>query len=353
MPDFEFSKLKCLRNIAVFFAVVWGGSSILHHSNILLPLYKQGLGSIPSHLFVSQLAKYQSQCGNKGVLFIGPSTVREGFDEHQFQQLNSMCSINAGVTSHGSIYHIALLLDIVQNLGINPQVLVLGINSRMLSDRMNPITENRYVDFLKQNQIEFYRRYEYQEKLSNLENDTWINTLFPLVRYSIRLDYLIRNFLRSANLALGNYKNLGIKSFSRGNDMLVEPSKYSYADKSFNQKAFLAQIEDTKRVGFMDPAKYGWNDHIRGLNMVLERASEIAPKVIIVIMPEHSEIRKGFGAYADQAFYEILGNYNSETYRVLDYSESIDDRFIRDMAHLTATGRHQLTIKISTIINSQ
>jgi hypothetical protein len=69
-------------------------------------------------------------------------------------------------------------------------------------------------------------------------------------------------------------------------------------------------------------------------------------------MPEHSEIRKGFGAYADRSFYEILGNYESEALTVLDYSESIDDQFIRDMAHLTATGRHQLTIKISTIINS-
>ncbi|WP_415886792.1 hypothetical protein ACMXYO_02055 [Neptuniibacter sp. QD37_6] len=286
------------------------------------------------------------------MLFIGPSTVREGFDDELHRELTSICSINAGVTSHGSIYHIALLLDITKNLDIKPEVIVLGINSRMLSDRENPITFNRYLDFLDHDQIQFYRRYEYQNKLPSLEKDTLINELFPLARYAIRLDYLIRDLLMSTNLAIGNYKKLDVKSFSRGNDLLLEPNKFIYTDKYFNEAAFLKQIEGAKGRGLINPARYGWVDHIHGLNIVLEQASEIAPKVVIAIMPEHSEVRKGFGAYADRAFYKVLAKYESEALRVVDYSQSIDDHFIRDIAHLTATGRQQLTKKISTFINS-
>lgn len=352
MQVFKLSKLKCVRNLVLFFLIMWGSSTLLHNSNLLIPLYKEGLGNIPSHRFVSKLVQFQSQCGDKGVLFVGPSTVREGFDDHLYQQLTSTCSVNAGVTSDGSIYHIPLLLDIAKNLDIQSEVIVLGINSRMLSDRKNPITANRYLDFLNQEQIQFYRRYEYKNELPNLDRDALVNWLFPLMRYSIRINNLFRDYLISTKIALNNYVDRDIEFFSRGNNRLSKPKKYIYSDKHFNEAAFLKQIEGVDNMGFMDPEKYGKVDHIYGLNMVLERASEIAPKVIVAIMPENSHVRKTFGAYADHSFNKTLAKYDSESFLVVDFSQSIDDYFIRDIAHVTAEGREQLTKQISTIIKS-
>lgn len=334
----------------LFFFIVWGGANLLHNSNLLLPLYEKEIGNVPSHRFVSKLAQFQSQCGDEGVLFVGPSTVREGFDDQLYRQLTSTCSVNSGITSDGSIYHISLLLDITKNLDIKPKVIVLGINSRMLTDRKNPITTNRYLDFLDREQILFYRRYEHKDKLSDLDKDALVNWLFPLARYATRIDYLIRDFLMSINLAFGNYKNLDVKSFSRGNDLLSKPNKYIYNDKHFNEAAYLKQIRGTRNIGLMDPEKYGQVDHVYGLRMALKQASGIAPEVVIAIMPEHSEVRKTFGGYADVTFYKVLAEHDSESFRVLDFSQSIDDDLIRDIAHLTAAGREQLTTEISNII---
>lgn len=352
MQVFKWSKLTCVRNVVLFFLIIWGTSTIIHSSNLLLPLYEKGLGNIPSHHFVSKLAQFHSQCGDRGVLFVGPSTVREGFDDNLYQQLTSTCSVNAGVTSDGSIYHVSLMLDIAKNLNIQSQVIVLGINSRMLSDRINPITSNRYLDFLNQEQIQFYRRYEYKNELPNLEMDALVNRLFPLMRYSIRINYLFRDFLISKKIALNNYVNLDIEFFSRGNNRISKPKQYIYSDKHFNEAAFLKQIDGVNNMGFMDPEKYGKVDHIYGLNMVLEKASEIAPRIIVAIMPEHSQVRKTFGAYADYSFNRILAEYESESFLVVDFSQSIDDHFIRDIAHVTAAGREQLTKQVSTIIKS-
>ena len=179
-----------------------------------------------------------------------------------------------------------------------------------------------------------------------------INTLFPLARYSVRIDYLSRYFLMSTNQALSMFKNLQLEHFSGSRGSLKEPKKYIYGDKQFNEKAFLNQIENIKRDGFYDRTKYGWSDHKNGLRMVLERASEISSKVIVVVMPEHSEIRKSFGSHADRELQEILKEYRSQALRVIDYSDSVNDQLFRDMAHLTGAGRDHLTKKISIITSS-
>ena len=86
--------------------------------------------------------------------------------------------------------------------------------------------------------------------------------------------------------------------------------------------------------------------------MVLGRAIEIAPKVIVIIMPEHSKIRKGFGGYADHQQFSVLQEFESEAFSVIDFSDSINDRFMRDIAHLTFEGRVKLTYEVAAYLNS-
>ncbi len=334
---------KVARNLVLLSLILWLLSLAIYKSNILFPLYGLEIGQIPSHLYASRLADFKHRCGELGVLFVGPSTVREGFDENSFTRLTGRCAVNAGVTSQGSIFHTVLQLTIMENLGVRPEIVVVGINSRMLSVRRNPVTSTRYVDFLEYDQLDLFRPYEIPELLPQLERIAWQNRLFPLLRYRIKLDYLARGAMYRANRLAGNWNQLSLGDFSREGERLSPSPRYLYSDTAFNRAAFEEQMIGTRENGFHRREIYGLEDHLTGLKLVIEKGVSLADTVYVTVMPERSELRASFGSYADTAFYEILSDYEPSQVKTFELTHYIDDDKIRDMAHLTPAGREELT----------
>src|SRR5262245_5305888 len=114
------SKLEPLRmiglallHIVVVGALLWLAAYYVTQSKQVLRLYRYSLGSIPAYVFLDKLSRALDQQSGS-VLLVGPSTVREGFDEALMNQTApGFKFINAGVTSPGSMPHTELLVDII------------------------------------------------------------------------------------------------------------------------------------------------------------------------------------------------------------------------------------------------
>jgi len=316
-------------------------------SRIDLLIHNYSIGSVPAHDFLDRLGDFALPHDGKDIMFIGPSTVREGFDGELISKLTGQYCVNCGVTSKGSIYHTEMQLDIISNYGLKPDVLVLGLNSRMLSFRSNPIGLNRYVDYLDNEQLKI---------LINREIKNWVeftiaekikSNLWPGYHFALRLDYLARYGLMKINQFIGNWNQLELMDFSRGKDTLFHYSKYLYRDQEFSEEAFRVQMEGHRRLGLLNPNRYGTLDDIFALHRVAEKSIQLAKNVIIVVMPEHSLITKSLGAWGDYAFNKVLSEYNPQKIEVIDLRHSIPDNLIRDFAHLVPDGRKKFSELIS------
>ena len=182
MLDSNKKSYRFLVNIPVLALVLWVIARPLVFTDFSLYLYKTPIGSIPSHLYLDRIATFKFDCDNSGVLIIGPSSVREGFDSDLISSNLNKCTINGGVTSPGSVFHTELQLDVLRNFGISADVIVLGVNSRMLVNRHNPIGKNRYIDFLKREQIDYLIGHESQSEHLFIAKQSLKNDLWPAAR---------------------------------------------------------------------------------------------------------------------------------------------------------------------------
>ena len=347
MPVFNNHLTKTLRNILVMFIFLWGASRLFVFSWPFLFLHNYSIGSLPSHYFLDRLADLAIPHESKSLLLLGPSTVREGFDTDLISKDTNFYVVNGGVTSRGSILHTEMQLDIASNFGIRTDVLLLGLNSRMLSGRDNPILATRYIDYLTDKQIEDHVMHHSDGRLNNdsAKDLDWIsiqNKTWPANRLAVRLDNLLRFTLMRLNYALGNWNQIPFRGFSRGQDILIHPKKFLYKDETFNKEVFEQHWESMKRSGMMHRGNYGFISDIQTLHRVIEKAKSRSPNVIIMVMPEHSKARKHFGSWGDHAFFTVLNYYQGKIH-VIDHSDSVDDSLLRDIGHLVPLGREKLS----------
>lgn len=347
MRDFNSSLFESIRNIAVMAFVLWCLARVILFSRIDLLIHNYSIGSIPAHDFLDRIADFALPHDGKGVMFIGPSTVREGFDDALISKLAGLHCVNCGVTSQGSIYHTEMQLDIISNYGIRPNVLILGLNSRMLSLRPNPIGINRYVDYLDNGQLKVLISRENKNSVKYTEFEHIKSALWPGYHFALRLDYLARYVLMKVNQFLGNWNHLESKDFSRGVDPVLHLPKYLYSEQEFSEKAFRFQLEGSRKLGLLNPHRYGTLDDIIAFHRVIEKSIQIAKNVLVIVMPEHCRIRNSLGSWGDYAFYKVLREYNPKQIEVIDLRSSMPDNLIRDFAHLVPQGRRQFSELVS------
>jgi hypothetical protein len=340
------SLFKAIGFLLIIVSGLWGAMQLITSSKYTLLVYRYNIGSVPAYRFVERLSEAVPRKKNN-VVFLGPSTVREGIDEELLAKLvPSHTFINTGVTSKGSVHLIEILLSIIEAYNIEIDHLVLGLNSRMLSSRFTPIGSFRYVDFLSYGQglefLQFVPTNEFRYTLSELKK----NRLWPANKLSIRLNYLIRYGLFELQNTAKWETPLSIDAFARKGDPLIHHSRFLYTDQEHRHDELYKQMEGTRRRGLLSRGVYAKPFQIKSFRRSLDVALKIAPKVTVLIMPEHSMVRHGFGSYADNEFIDILNEYSKNGLKIFDMSDQLEDKYIRDMAHLLPQGRE----KLSTIL---
>lgn len=334
-------------NLAALAGILWALAYWLAGSPAILQLYRPAIGTLPAHLYAERLAELAA-AGGEAVALVGPSTVREGFDTGEMERAApGLRFFNCGVTSQGSMQHTEMLLDVMARFGLRPRVLVLGLNSRMLSRRDNLLGRTGFADLLDYADALELLPLEpaplRAETLATMRADL----LWPLDRFAQRLDTLFRFGLLQAHTRAFGADARTESQFRRGGDSLVRPPRYLYAEREHSPQAMQEQLEGTRRRGLFDRDAYAQVEQIHSLHRVLTKALGRSERVYVVVMPEHSAIVDQFGSFGDYAFDKTLAVYRGRGVEVLDHRRSVPDRLIRDMAHLVADGRALLSRQVA------
>jgi hypothetical protein len=83
--------------------------------------------------------------------------------------------------------------------------------------------------------------------------------------------------------------------------------------------------------------------HLASLRRMLDEAIEISPRVVVILMPEHSLLREQVSAGLRGPMVEVVEGYRGRGLRVLDASAAIPDEMFRDSVHLIGEGRRRLS----------
>jgi hypothetical protein len=234
-------------------------------------------------------------------------------------------------------------LDIISNYNLKPEILVLGLNSRMLVVRSNPIGKTRYIDYINDDQLEILINRESVDSVEFTILEKIKNNVWPGNHFALRLDYLARFFLMKINQFVGNWNRLKWHDFAKGKDGLFHQPKYLYQEQVFSEDAFKEQWDGYSRIGLLNSYYYGQLDEIYSFHRVIEKAIRISKNVVIIIMPENSRIRNNLGSWGDYAFFKVISEYLPDKIQVIDMRSSIPDYLIRDLAHLVPEGRKQFS----------
>jgi hypothetical protein len=354
MPAFSLKSLWPATRATLYFvilvAILWSAARMIVGHKHILALYRNSLGSPAAYLYLEALAETLED-HERLVLLVGPSTVREGFDTAVMnERVPGTTFINAGVTSPGTMPHVELLVDIIGWYDIHVDEIVLGLNSRMLAARPSPIALTRYVDVMKYpdglSYIDFEAPYDRLWALAELD----LNMIWPLRRIAIRLDYIIRRLLFKLNQTINWKASLERSVFERGGDPLVNQAGYLYSEQRHQSELLQEHLQKMAARGLLDPARYGGKAQVESMRRTLLKALEVSDHVTVLIMPEHSVVRSGFGAFGDQRFYAVLQEFQSRGVRVIERREFIPDELIRDLAHLVPDGRKYFSREIATAL---
>ena len=334
-------------HVIVLAMILWAGAKWLAQSKYTLSIYRYSLGSIPAYMYADHLSKTLD--GSKQIiLLVGPSTVREGFDDAVMNAVApSYQFINSGVTSPGTITHTELLVDILRWYGIRVDEVVLGLNSRMLANRLSPILSTRYIDLMDYDEGLYYLNFVNLDYLGYAIDELYKNHVWPMNRLAIRIDYLARFGLYQLQNRFAWSPPKTRESFERGTDPLEHRGGFLYRELRHSPTLLSKHVESMRRRGLLEENRYAGRAQIESLRNTLLKAQEVAERVTVVIMPEHSSVVDGFAAYGDKAFNEVLGEFHAENIRVVDRRRGIPDELIRDIAHLVPEGRDVLSTDLA------
>ncbi len=334
-------------HVAFLAIVVWASANWIVSNKGILALYRYSLGTLPSYRYAERLNDAISATGKK-VLLVGPSTVREGFDDQVMNRTSPQYTfVNSGVTSPGTIVHTELLVDMLRWYEIEVDELVLGLNSRMLASRPSPLLGTRYVDFMDYGESLYYLRFVHPRQSRRTREALYENHVWPMNRIATRLDYLVRYGLFELQRRFSWSGSKPRRAFERGSDPLVHRGGFRYRESRHRPELLSSHLDTMRRLGLLQAERYGGAAEIQSLRNTLNKARTVADRVTVVIMPEHSAVVDDFASFGDRPFNAVLEEFEAAGVRVVDRRRSIPDELIRDIAHLVPDGRVRLSTDIA------
>lgn len=267
---------------------------------------------LPAYDFINKYFYYLENCKD-GIFFIGPSTVREAFNNN-IDTDATKCIINGGVSSNGDIYFLAKQLSILENnLPKNYKIplLIVGLNSRMIVDRSGLGKPLGFDDFLSIEQMNY--KYNYLDQVLFDINLKKKYILFKIIHYANKYNFI-------------NTKN-NITLF-----------KKHYKNREFDEVRFNNQVRRFKENGLWSKEKYFNQKEISTLHRIVDMSHEISNNTIFYIMPYHSVVETILG----NDFEKFLPKFFSENKILfIDNTSSFNDSDLIDFGHLNEQGREK------------
>ncbi|MCH8822018.1 MAG: hypothetical protein IH984_00790 [Planctomycetes bacterium] len=333
-------------------AILWGIGYGITTSHFTFQYYR--LWRFPNsegHHLAETLARAQTTRGDI-CLLIGPSTVREAFDEEIMQQTAPDLRFLNGGTTGGGIYVFEAMNHLIHQSGVNPKCIVVGLNARMLIARDIRLHSAGYTDFLdlfNGSQILSKESIALQDEA---RQQIVSNTIWPYRRLARHTSRLIRTAIFVAQEKLSWNESLPVTAFSYGHRELGRSSMHLHNDtEPISGEAWDRLMRIYKEKGFFDPARYAHAEHLDSLRGVLDDLFEITQHLIIIQMPENSFGREHLAPLASDAMEILLADYQERGAHILDLTSEVPDSGMRDVGHILASSRPDFSRKVAQFIS--
>lgn len=107
-------------------------------------------------------------------------------------------------------------------------------------------------------------------------------------------------------------------------------------------------LEKNQEAGRFDPASYVRDSEpVREMILTVEELAAIQPNLLVVLMPEHSDLRKRVPEAASILLREALAEMPRHPPRIVDLRDAISDGPFFDNYHLTMRGRRELSNRLA------
>jgi len=327
--------------VFVLVAILWSTAYVAATRRTSLALYYRQFDNSVAHTFAARLRKAPG-----AVLVLGASSTHDGFDEDIMKRHGGGWSFVNGGTGMGSIFVYEALTQMLRDYRVAPGVLVIGLHPVALSDRHINFNGGGYTDF-----FDYWHGWDlvgYDHPLYRDANrrEALLNTVWPGHRFSRQISRLARLGIFEAHKRMYWGPQLPREAFERAPEDLVRRPKYFYSDPAPLPGAALTGVKWFEET----TAEWAAPRHLDSLRRTLEQALAASPKVVVLLMPEHSLLREQVSAKLRSPLLAALDEYRSRGVVVIDSSDAVaDDRF-RDSIHLLASGREQLSTALAAEI---
>ena len=342
---------KALAHLAAMYSIIWGLGYGISTSRWSFQIYRLWrFPNVESHHLAGKLA--QAQLASEDVcLLVGPSTVREAFDEVVMQDVApTIRFLNCGTTG-GGIYVYEAMNHLIQQSGVRPKCIVVGLNARMLISREIRVNSAGYTDFLDlttgrqlvSNDTEALRSEAYEQLRTN--------TIWPYHRHARHLGRLLRRSIFLVQERLSWHDSLPLAEFEYRRKELGQSPVYHYDDtEPISGEAWDRLLSKYDEKGLFDPRRYAHPEHVESLQKVLDDLMNITPNLILIEMPENSFGRKRMAPAASGTMDLLLSQYKAKGILVVDWSQLLPDTAMRDVGHLLAATRPRFSRDVAQLV---
>lgn len=239
---------------------------------------------------------------------------------------------------------------------LHPDLVVIGLNAHLLVD---PI----YVQSLRQNTPAAGGPTE-----PAIQNTIWSAMRRGDARMAARalahwfwVHHRRRDFHSAIEDELTSLKFATIRAIGGTTDVQANPLKNPWREMirlempdHVSDTALKQQIASYRGRGLFDAQSYsveGITEHIEDLAGLIQQLQNRGSKVVVVFVPEHTQLRGNVPALAVPRFQKMLASAtDGPEVTVLDHRDVLGDEHFADIAHVNASGRTEYSKMVAAIV---
>jgi hypothetical protein len=317
--------------------LLWLGAYAAATRPVSLRLYDRQFDNSVGHKFAAAMGRAARH--DRSVLLMGASSAHDGFDEDLMDAEAAGWSFVNGGTGMGSVFVYEAMTEMLREYRVHPAVLAIGLHPVALSDRQINFNGAGYTDFF--DRWHGWDVVAFDDALFRPEDrrELWLNTLWPGHRFSRQTGRLVRHELHALHDRFYWGERLPRPSFEVAPDDLRPRPRYFYSETAPIPGAA------AQGVRWYDETTSEWAAprHLASLRRMLDGALDVSPRVVVILMPEHSLLRERVSARLRAPLVETLEAYRERGLRVLDGSDAVPDELFRDSVHLIGEGRRRFS----------
>jgi hypothetical protein len=403
MKDFRFlSSFKytalAMGHLVALAVIIWSVSLLVAYNAFTFHLYHMPLGYEGSEFWYAGRISMLMRSDKPSCLLVGPSGVRDGFDEETMNGVApSIDFFNGGII--GRIAILESRIRLLRDYQVKPNCILLGISPFTLNDGMHDIMGRRHCDFL-----DYWRGWDliYQEdpeKQDTVFRDAIGNSIWPMKRFAYRINQLSRyglwqirektTWARTMRIQLppelsqpaGRARRIMARRldrlaawFQKRTVMRRRTFEFAFGDLRPTRDHFGPENDEAKPIQArsdsaaaprQDPSLRGGPGpkrrippidlrHLQRLGKCIKTALEITPHVIVIILPlNNSRPPYQMSKHTVPDILQYLEPYQKDNgVLVLNKIGDLPDEFFRDDAHANAAGRDFLSREIAHQIDT-